>query len=70
MQRKGGKADSTPARTSGTVLSKALIPGAAWTKESFPEFPDVVYWLRQAVGLFCGIAFGMGPALGLVGFIG
>jgi len=25
----------------GSIWSKAMTPGAAWTKDTFPEYPDV-----------------------------
>mmetsp|Transcript_29975 Transcript_29975/g.61261 ORF Transcript_29975/g.61261 Transcript_29975/m.61261 type:complete len:136 (+) Transcript_29975:36-443(+) len=53
-----------------SVMTKALTRNAAWTKDSFPEYPDVIYWLRQIIGLSCGLAFGFLPVRGLLGFIG
>jgi len=33
------------------------------------EFLDVVYWLRQIIGLLVGITWGIFPIKGLIGII-
>ena len=47
--------------------TKAMTPNGGWTKETFPEFPDAVFWLRQATAVACGLAWGV---LGIEGFFG
>lgn len=49
------------------VLSKALTAGSEWSDKD--EFLDVVYWLRQIIGLLVGITWGIFPIKGLIGII-
>ena len=50
-----------------SIFKKAMITNGRWDKDSFPEYGDVVYWLRQSIGLFAGIICG---ALALVDIFG
>jgi len=45
----------------------ALRRDIEWTKE---DLSDVIYWIRQWLGLIVGIAFGVGQITGFVGHIG
>eukprot|EP00753_Platysulcus_tardus_P007265 PLAT15008.1.p1 GENE.PLAT15008.1~~PLAT15008.1.p1 ORF type:complete len:129 (+),score=43.96 PLAT15008.1:85-471(+) len=49
------------------VVKKAMSKSAHWDKTSFPEFPDVLHWARQALGIIFGIILGF---LGVTGWQG
>lgn len=51
------------------VVGKALVCNGQWDKDSFPEFGDVVYWIRQGIGLGVGILCGVIPFTGIMGFL-
>lgn len=43
------------------------------TQETFPEFLDVIYWLRQMLALIIGLVWGRAPSLGgpaIMSFVG
>jgi hypothetical protein len=40
------------------------------SQETFEELYDVVYWLRQALGLALGLLWGLIPMRGVAGFVG
>ena len=50
-----------------SVRQKALSRGATWNKESFPEFPTVLHWVRVFLALLQGVAW---AALGVQGWLG
>lgn len=50
------------------VLGKLAEGNTAdWTKD---EALDLIYWLRQLMGLIAGVAWGYIPLPGLIGFFG
>jgi len=49
------------------TLSKAIKAGSVWSDKD--EFLDVVYWIRQIVGVLIGICWGVIPIKGLIGII-
>lgn len=49
------------------VLSKALTAGSDWSDKD--EFLDVIYWLRQIIGLLIGVVWGVFPIKGLLGIV-
>ncbi|MCO5549149.1 hypothetical protein L7F22_002615 [Adiantum nelumboides] len=58
-----GKASKQLADANGDALSKSkwLDSAAPWDKD---ELLDVLYWIRQAIGLFCGLLWGCIPLVG------
>ncbi|XP_039836291.1 respirasome Complex Assembly Factor 1-like [Panicum virgatum] len=44
-------------------LARYLDPEATWDKD---QLLDAVHWIRQAVGLFCGLLWGAVPLVGAV----
>mmetsp|Transcript_41075 Transcript_41075/g.41960 ORF Transcript_41075/g.41960 Transcript_41075/m.41960 type:complete len:132 (-) Transcript_41075:224-619(-) len=51
------------------ILQKATTFEGNWDKDSFPEFPDVLFVVRQILGLFFGVMFGIFPVLGISAII-
>lgn len=49
------------------VVAKALTAASQWPDKD--EFLDVLYWLRQIIGLVLGIAWGILPIKGLLGIV-
>ncbi|PIA54738.1 hypothetical protein AQUCO_00900959v1 [Aquilegia coerulea] len=44
-------------------FSKLLDPDASWDKD---QLGDVLHWIRQSVGLFCGLLWGSIPLVGAI----
>jgi hypothetical protein len=44
-------------------LARYLDPEASWDKD---QLLDAVHWIRQAVGLACGLLWGSVPLVGAV----
>ena len=40
-----------------------------YDEETFPEFWDVIYWMRQVIALIVGIVWGFLPLEGLLGLV-
>lgn len=51
------------------IWKKALKSEAHWNSDDKDEFLDVVYWLRQLVGIILGIVWGILPLKGFVGIL-
>jgi len=49
------------------TFNKALKGSSAWTDKD--EFLDVIYWIRQILGVLIGVVWGVIPMKGLVGII-
>ena len=49
------------------TLNKALTAQSSWPDKE--EFLDVIYWLRQIVGVFLGLIWGVIAIQGLVGIV-
>lgn len=49
------------------IFSKALTGGSEWYDKD--QFLDVVYWLRQIIGLIIGIIWGVLPLKGILGIL-
>ncbi|KAK6184748.1 hypothetical protein SNE40_007150 [Patella caerulea] len=47
------------------ILSKAMSSGANWVEKD--DFLDVIYWLRQILGVVMGLIWGLIPLKGFVG---
>ncbi|CAM9488945.1 GEL complex subunit OPTI [Lampetra fluviatilis] len=47
--------------------SKALSAGAQWGDKD--EFLDVIYWIRQIIGLVLGVVWGVVPLKGIVAIL-
>jgi len=68
MSRKNGgkRSTSTIARRSdASVWKKAFTRNSQW--EDKEQFLDVIYWIRQILGVIVGIALGLTPLKGYVG---
>uniref|UniRef100_A0A0B6ZR01 Rab5-interacting protein n=1 Tax=Arion vulgaris TaxID=1028688 RepID=A0A0B6ZR01_9EUPU len=50
---------------SQSLLSKALTPEFPWSDKD--EFLDVIYWMRQIMGVVLGLIWGIFPLKGLLG---
>ncbi|XP_076109701.1 GEL complex subunit OPTI-like isoform X1 [Mytilus galloprovincialis] len=48
-------------------LNKALRAEAEWDDKD--EFLDVIYWMRQILGLILGIVWGLIPLKGIIGLV-
>jgi len=48
-----------------SVWTKACTSGSTW--EDKDEFLDVIYWMRQVLGLALGLVWGLIPLTGVVG---
>ncbi|BFZ12953.1 hypothetical protein BsWGS_15992 [Bradybaena similaris] len=58
--------DSNKPQAQGqSLLSKALTPEFDWSDKD--EFLDVIYWMRQIMGLLLGLVWGIIPLKGLLG---
>uniref|UniRef100_A0A0C9S315 TSA: Wollemia nobilis Ref_Wollemi_Transcript_15930_1025 transcribed RNA sequence n=1 Tax=Wollemia nobilis TaxID=56998 RepID=A0A0C9S315_9CONI len=44
-------------------FSKLLDPQASWDKD---QLGDVLHWIRQAIGLICGLLWGAIPLVGAI----
>jgi hypothetical protein len=49
------------------IFTKATTPDANWNKSNFKQFPDVVFFIRQLIGLSMGILFGFSSTIGVLG---
>lgn len=64
-KRAKSKAAATASDATGaSKWQKALDPTAEWEKT---ELHEVVYWLRQVLGVLCGVVWGVIPLTGYVG---
>ena len=61
---RNGSAKSAPGKS---VWLKAFTSNSEWPDKD--EFLDVIYWLRQALGIFIGIIWGFIPLKGFVGLV-
>ena len=52
----------------GSIVSRAFTANSEWEEKD--DFLDVVYWIRQLVGVVIGIAFGVVGVKGAVGIAG
>ncbi|MQM00079.1 hypothetical protein Taro_032811 [Colocasia esculenta] len=44
-------------------LAKLLDPEAPWDKD---QLGDVLHWIRQVLGVFCGLVWGSVPLVGAI----
>jgi len=62
----GSAADSVPSATSfSSTLSKAFSAQSSWPDKE--EFLDVIYWIRQVLGVVLGLIWGLAAVKGVVG---
>ncbi|XP_072976738.1 uncharacterized protein [Typha angustifolia] len=65
--RKAKSAKSQQQQQNGHVLpskfAKLLDPEASWDKD---QLGDVLHWIRQVVGLICGLLWGAVPLVGAI----
>lgn len=50
-----------------SILSRIITPEATWPDKD--EFLDVIYWMRQILGVIIGLLWGIIPMKGIVGII-
>lgn len=60
------KAGESEITVSGT-FKKALRTSSDWSDKD--EFLDVIYWLRQILGVIIGLIWGFAPLKGFIGLI-
>eukprot|EP00252_Welwitschia_mirabilis_P024124 TRINITY_DN7036_c0_g1_i2.p1 TRINITY_DN7036_c0_g1~~TRINITY_DN7036_c0_g1_i2.p1 ORF type:complete len:122 (-),score=17.55 TRINITY_DN7036_c0_g1_i2:286-651(-) len=58
IQHQQHNGDTTP-----FSFSKLMDPNAEWDKD---QLGDVLHWIRQAVGLICGLLWGAIPLVGAI----
>jgi hypothetical protein len=49
------------------TFEKAMKAGSDWSDKD--EFLDVVYWLRQIIGVLIGVVWGIVPLKGILGIL-
>ncbi|KAH3768524.1 respirasome Complex Assembly Factor 1-like [Dreissena polymorpha] len=59
------KTGETVAPTVSETISRAFTSEAKWTDKD--EFLDVIYWLRQILGVLLGVVWGLLPLKGILG---
>ena len=69
MPASTASASSTSTSSSiGSIVSRAFTANSEWDEKD--DFLDVVYWIRQVVGVIIGICFGVVGVKGAVGIAG
>ncbi|CAL1532364.1 unnamed protein product [Lymnaea stagnalis] len=63
--KKSSKTTVEDAHAGQSLLSKAFTPEFQWTDKD--EFLDVIYWIRQILGLMLGLVWGIIPLKGFIG---
>ncbi|OWR49861.1 GEL complex subunit OPTI [Danaus plexippus] len=58
---------SNKTKTSESIWKKALSSDSEWPDKD--EFLDVIYWMRQALGIILGLCWGILPLKGLFGLL-
>ncbi|XP_021364439.1 uncharacterized protein C20orf24 homolog [Mizuhopecten yessoensis] len=49
------------------TFSKAFVAEAAWDDKD--EFLDVIYWMRQIIGMVLGLIWGLFPLKGIIALV-
>ncbi|CAH2040005.1 unnamed protein product, partial [Iphiclides podalirius] len=57
----------TKGKTTESLWAKAFTSNAEWPDKE--EFLDVIYWMRQAMGIVLGLCWGLLPLKGFVGLL-
>lgn len=68
LAKNGSGTDDTITVTNDSfsaLFNKAITPEFSWTDKD--EFLDVIYWMRQILGLMIGITWGLIPLKGFLG---
>ncbi|XP_059139553.1 GEL complex subunit OPTI-like [Physella acuta] len=63
--KKSSKSNIDDAHANQSLLSKALTPEFHWGDKD--EFLDVIYWMRQILGVLLGLVWGVIPLKGFIG---
>ncbi|CAK1550645.1 unnamed protein product [Leptosia nina] len=68
MSNKSKQLDSSSKiKVNDSVWKKAFSSNAEWPDKE--EFLDVIYWMRQAIGIVLGLCWGLLPLKGFVGLL-
>jgi len=67
VQRRNKSEKTDKELTVSETFSKALISESEWQDKD--EFLDVIYWLRQIVGVILGLIWGVIQVKGIVGLL-
>ncbi|XP_050352020.1 respirasome Complex Assembly Factor 1 [Nymphalis io] len=68
MSSKNKSSDSlTRSKVTECVWKKAFSSSTEWPDKE--EFLDVIYWMRQAIGIALGLCWGILPLKGFVGLL-
>ncbi|XP_026733227.1 uncharacterized protein RAB5IF homolog [Trichoplusia ni] len=68
MSNKSKSSDgSNKIKVCESVWKKALVANAEWPDKE--EFLDVIYWMRQAIGIILGLFWGLLPLKGFLGLL-
>ncbi|UYV62470.1 C20orf24 [Cordylochernes scorpioides] len=65
IRKKGLERNGTHTEVLPSVWLRTFTPSSKWPDKD--EFLDVVYWLKQIVGLLLGLAWGLVPLKGVLG---
>ncbi|GAB6031410.1 Uncharacterized protein rab5if [Chamberlinius hualienensis] len=60
----GPKTKNQTNKSTESVLARAFKAGSTWPDKD--EFLDVIYWLRQLLGVILGILWGIAPLKGFL----
>mmetsp|Transcript_8927 Transcript_8927/g.13406 ORF Transcript_8927/g.13406 Transcript_8927/m.13406 type:complete len:131 (+) Transcript_8927:67-459(+) len=52
-----------------SIVTKGLTYNGCWDKDTFIDYNEVIYWLRQLLGFLIGIFCGVLPVTGFLGFL-
>ncbi|KAF9811464.1 hypothetical protein SFRURICE_002833 [Spodoptera frugiperda] len=58
---------SNKVKLQDSAWKRALVANAEWPDKE--EFLDVIYWMRQAMGIILGLFWGLLPMKGFVGLL-
>ncbi|XP_023938654.1 respirasome Complex Assembly Factor 1 [Bicyclus anynana] len=68
MSTKSKSSDNvTKSNGNDSVWKRAFLPNAEWPDKE--EFLDVIYWMRQAIGIVLGLCWGLLPLKGFLGLL-
>ncbi|VVC94700.1 unnamed protein product [Leptidea sinapis] len=59
--------NASKCKVSDPAWKKALTKNAEWPDKE--EFLDVIYWMRQAIGIILGLCWGLLPLKGFIGLL-
>ncbi|XP_075978922.1 GEL complex subunit OPTI [Anticarsia gemmatalis] len=67
MSSKSKSSDANNKNKGDSPWKKAFVANAEWPDKE--EFLDVIYWMRQAMGIILGLFWGLLPLKGFLGLL-